>query len=1031
MEELKMKSLSLSVLMVLAGAVSSFAGATVWSFDKQKGNDVQPAYWFSYQDTTTQTYGVLKDHADGYKEFTATLNLNLGEGKTSATGFGIAWKQTNRQDVPINLSSYDGLCLTYKATNPFRVDFKQSSVTDYNFHGVVLQAKDEFTPTFIDFKNLAQEAGWGKEVDLDLTQQLGVQMNYKTGIAEAVDGADKDKNVITIKAISLGECESSVVVSDTGFKVLEPYDKVQSVTIKETDSLKIVLSDVFAAGDGDAVSISTIVTPTALLTKAKPTGSPTLKDTLVYVPAAVEKDTTVNVVLIAIKGETSLQSQIKVTITDAASGPVCPGDPSCPVEPPPENNHPTTVLAPYDTGAVVLDTMSEADTLRIPLANLFADEDNDKLLFVVETSAPLMKNLTALDKVTLKDTLALIPVNVKKDTSLIIAISATDTKSDLVKVSYIVPIKDLSRPPVAVDLEYETNEDETFIVNGDKAIGKKATDPDGDDFIVVLIDSTKYGKLTQFTNLGSFTYKPSLNFHGDDTLTYVLFETANHDAVSEKGTVVIHVKPVNDPPGFVVVDSTFLKDTLALDMDFDEDTVKQIKIPAKSLVFGDQEVNEGSQKFTYGAVGQKIVAAVDSVNENFYFISVKPVTGATGLATIFFYASDGIDSAGVKIGVKLISPKDVAQAMNDEYTAFNDTVLTVSAKDGVLANDKYPEGMTKGMTAELAQKPNHGTLTFNKDGSFTYKPNEGFEDVDRFGYYCVINETKSKAAIVTIKVEKRNQLPTVVVNPATLDTTVAEDFPTSRALKYPKSVVASWFKDPEGDSLTFSVKSKDGKLKVEITDKGILEINSVADSTGKAYVVVTATDKKSGSKSFEFCVKITAVNDKPELLHKDTIYVKDKSGWKVKWDLDTLVRDVDGDELTFTPNETSALKKYMTISMKGSVLTATAVEGVKFKEGQMFALGVTASDPSKANVTIPLYVVVGTKTGLMPVFAQPKNTWQNAVMAKRGTVKMLDMQGRVIWNAKLPVNPAEVNSVSAQVQGRKILRVNNQTWTIK
>ena len=194
---------------------------------------------------------------------------------------------------------------------------------------------------------------------------------------------------------------------------------------------------------------------------------------------------------------------------------------------------------------------------------------------------------------------------------------------------------------------------------------------------------------------------------------------------------------------------------------------------------------------------------------------------------------------------------------------------------------------------------------------------------------------------------------------------------------------------------------------------------------------MTATDKKSGSKNFEFCVKITAVNDKPILLHKDTIYVKDKSGWKVKWDLDTLVRDVDGDELTFTPNETSALKKYMTISMKGSVLTATAVDGVKFKEGQMFALGVTASDPSKANVTIPLYVVVGTKTGLMPVFAQPKNTWQNAVMAKRGTVKMLDMQGRVIWNAKLPVNPAEVNSVSAQVQGRKILRVNNQTWTIK
>jgi hypothetical protein len=1034
MEELKMKSLSLSILMVLAGTVSSFAGASVWSFDKQRGNDVQPAYWYSYQDSTTQTYGVLKDLADGYKEFSATLNLNLGEGKTSATGFGIAWKQTNRQDVPIDLSSYDGLCLTYKATNPFRVDFKQSSVTDYNFYGVVLQAKDEFTSSFIDFKNLAQEVGWGKTVDLDLTQQLGVQMNYKTGIAEAVDGADKNKNVITIKAISLGECESSVVVADTSFKILEPYDKVQSVTLKAKDSLKVVLSKVFSVGVGESLTITSATTPTGLLTKVKPTGAVTLSDTLVYVPASVDKDTSATLIIFGVKGTESKSVQINVNITPDTStvvGPVCPGDPSCPDNPPPPENHPTKVLAPYDTGAVVLDTIPESDTLWIPLAKLFADEDNDKLMFVVETSAPLMKNLTPLDKVTLKDSLALIPVNVKKDTSLIVAISATDTKSDLVKVSFIVSIKDLSRPPVAVDIEYETNEDEIFTVSGGNTIGKKTSDPDGDDFIVVLIDSTKYGKLTLFTNFGSFTYKPEQNFHGDDTLTYVLFETANHSVMSQKGTVVIHVKPVNDPPGFVVVDSTFLKDTLALDMDFDEDTVKQIKIPTKSLVFGDQEVNEGSQKFIYGAVGEKIVAAVDSVTANFYFISVKPVTGATGLATIFFYASDGIDSVGVKIGVKLISPKDVAQAMNDEYTAFNDTVLTVSAKDGVLANDKYPEGMTKGMTAELAQKPSHGTLTFNKDGSFTYKPNEGFEDVDRFGYYCVINETKSKAAIVTIKVEKRNQLPTVVVNPATLDTTVSEDFPSSKALKYPRSVIASWFKDPEGDSLTFTAKSKDGKLKVEVTDKGILEINSVLDSTGKSYVVVTATDKKSSSKSFEFCVTITAVNDKPVALRRDTVYVKDKSGWKVKWDLDTLVRDVDGDELTFTPNETSALKKYMTISMKGSVLTATAVDGVKFKEGQMFALGVTASDPSNANVTIPLYVVIGTKTGLMPQLAKPKNNWQNAVMAKRGTVRMMDMQGRVIWNAKLPVNPAEVMNASAQVQGRKILRVNNQTWTIK
>ena len=44
---------------------------------------------------------------------------------------------------------------------------------------------------------------------------------------------------------------------------------------------------------------------------------------------------------------------------------------------------------------------------------------------------------------------------------------------------------------------------------------------------------------------------------------------------------------------------------------------------------------------------------------------------------------------------------------------------------------------------------------------------------------------------------------------------------------------------------------------------------------------------------------------------------------------------------------------------------------------------------------------------------------------------MFDMQGRVMWKAKLPVSEAQVRNAAAQVQGRKILMVNKQTWTIK
>ena len=1025
-----MKSLSLSVAMILAGAVSGIAGTSVWSFDKQKGNEMQPAYWYTYAQPTGETTGDLKDTEEGYKQFTTTLTLSSSE--YGAAGVGLVWKQESKKDVPVDLSQYAGICLTYKAEQKFRVDFKQTSVTDYDFHGIYLDAQDEFASKFIDFQNLSQE-GWGAKVALDLKNQEAIQINYKTGIAnDLANGAAK--NVITISAISLGDCESTeIVVPDTGLRVLEPYDKLVKDSIAETDSLKIDLKKVFAAGEGETATI-TVMAP--LFTVAKPTGAISLTDEIVLAPKAIEKDTSGVVRIVAVSGTNTFIVQLSVKITDKAAGPVgptCPGDPDCPDDPPPEENHPTTVLAPYNVDAVTLDTLLETDTLRLPLAKLFADEDNDKIIFVIETSAPFLKNLTLMDKATLNDTLAFITSGVKKDTTVVLAISATDGKSDLVKVQFVVPIKDvnLSLPPVAVNIEYDALEDTPLSVSMANNIMSKCSDPDGDDFLVVQLDSTKHGKVTSFTQYGTFIYTPKANFYGDDTLSYTLVETANHSMVSNKGKVIIHVKPVNDKPGFVVVDSTFLKDTLTLDMDFDEDTVKQIKISTEALVFGDEEVNDGSQKLTYKALGTKIVAAVDSVNASFYFISVKPVLGASGLATIFFYASDGIDSVGLDIPVKLVSPKDVAQALADEYTAFNDTVLIVSAKEGVLANDKYPEGVTKGMEAELAQKPAHGTLVLEKDGSFKYTPTANYEGVDIFGYYDVINGTKSKAAIVTISVEKRNLTPTVVVKTATLDTTVSEDFPTSKALKYPQSTIASWFKDPEGDSLTYSAKSKDGKLKVEITEKGMLEINSVADSTGKAYVVVTATDKKSGSKSFEFCVTIKAVNDKPIVLHPDTMFVG-TSDWSVRWDLDTLVTDVDGDELTYSPNETSALTKYMTLSMKGSVLTVKSIEGLKYTEGKKYAIGVKATDEGGLNVTVPLYIVIDkVRSGLVPTLVQPKNTWQNAVMAKRGSVSIMDMQGRKIWSAKLPVNPAEVKKASAQVQGRKILRVNNQTWTIK
>ena len=566
---------------------------------------------------------------------------------------------------------------------------------------------------------------------------------------------------------------AAVAVETPVLSVLEPYNNAQAITLKEADSLKIPLAKVFAAEQGAEVTIATSLASN-VLTRVKPAGAPTLSDTLVYTSNDLDKDSSLTLTIIALSGTESVMAQFSLTITDEGEGPIgptCPGDPECPDDPPTENR-PPVVLAPYDVDVFALDTMAEADTLKIPLGDLFADEDDNNLIFVVGMSAKVMKVITAMDKVALWDTLKIVPSEVEKDTSFIVTVYATDGMSDLIHVNFGVTIEASKTPPVP---------------------------------------------------------------------------------------------PVNSKPTMTIADSTFLRDTLALDVDFDEDTVEQVKISTRSLVFADSEVAEGTQRFTYKAVGTKIKASVDSVNAKNYFISLKPVKGATGLANIFFFASDGEDSVGVKLYVKLIPPKDttqaekdttrvekdttqvakdttqaekdtaqavkgVAQAVKDKYSTFSDSALTVSAKKGVLANDVYPEGVTKGMKAEIAQKPAHGTLTLNKDGSFTYKPKRGFVGTDSFDYYAVVDGTKSKPATVSIVVNKRKSNPT---------------------------------------------------------------------------------------------------------------------------------------------------------------------------------------------------------TAVKPQVAMLKNTWQNAVMASRGTVALFDMQGRVLWKAPLPVSEVDVRNAAAQVQGRKVLQVNKQRWTIR
>lgn len=94
------------------------------------------------------------------------------------------------------------------------------------------------------------------------------------------------------------------------------------------------------------------------------------------------------------------------------------------------------------------------------------------------------------------------------------------------------------------------------------------------------------------------------------------------------------------------------------------------------------------------------------------------------------------------------------RAVDDFYTTDHATELVVSAP-GVIGND-MPGHPHDSMFAELRTQPEHGTLEFNADGSFSYTPEAGFFGTDTFEYYLislpVLTGNYTDWATVTIKI---------------------------------------------------------------------------------------------------------------------------------------------------------------------------------------------------------------------------------------------------------------------------------------
>lgn len=267
------------------------------------------------------------------------------------------------------------------------------------------------------------------------------------------------------------------------------------------------------------------------------------------------------------------------------------------------------------------------------------------------------------------------------------------------------------------------------------------TDADGDALTAALVSAPKHGSL-QLNPDGSFTYTADAGYYGPDTFVY---RAQDPEAGLSLASVTLNTTAPNSAP--VATDDAYT--TL-------EDQPLSVIAPGVLANDTDPDGDALTAVLETGPAHGSLTLAADG---SFLYL---PAANVNGTDSFTYRAKDakGVLSDPATVSLTVTAQNDPPQGQPDRYTTAEDTPLTVAAP-GVLANDSDVDGDV--LTASVASRPQHGMLTLNTDGSFTYVPARDYSGSDFFNYTYSDGHGGSGTAVVTITVTEANDAPTVTV----------------------------------------------------------------------------------------------------------------------------------------------------------------------------------------------------------------------------------------------------------------------------
>ncbi|MCA9217525.1 MAG: tandem-95 repeat protein [Planctomycetales bacterium] len=228
-----------------------------------------------------------------------------------------------------------------------------------------------------------------------------------------------------------------------------------------------------------------------------------------------------------------------------------------------------------------------------------------------------------------------------------------------------------------------------------------------------------------------------------------------------------------------------------------------------------------------------------------------PAPDFAGTDSFTYSAFDFRESDPVTVTLIVNPVDDPTVANDDNYKMATGTVLSVTADDGLLANDIDVDNDP--LNTQIVANVTNGTLNLTPDGSFTYDP-QGFFGVETFTYKVSDGVGTSNTSTVTIVI---NSAPTSVAD----QFTIAEDSVLTRDAA---TGVLSNDTDFEGNAISATLFDGPSHGELTFESDGSFSYTPNRDYFGADSFRYTISDGiDDNTQPITVSLKIEAVNDAP------------------------------------------------------------------------------------------------------------------------------------------------------------------------